>query len=275
MGAAIRAASLTLNGGGTKSLPAMQRHGMRLDGSSQQRRVRDREPLVYGSLDLRRAFDAHVEGCRMNAALKRPVMHALVQFPTNISINEKNEQLMLSLAVQFINETHGGDAVFAARLDRDEVGQHTVDVFYSPKYEKRTASKGAEMWISTTKHGKALCERHRAEIERRHGGKFLTGPRQVGIALQAEWYAFLRSKNMKLEDRREKDHSRPDRLEPEAYKVRAEIGNLRRQVKALIDENKTLKTGQKVLRSMIDRLRPKPQENEPDPDPEGSGFRFK
>jgi len=208
----------------------------------------------------------------MNAALKRPAMHALVQFPNNIPINEKNERVMLKLAVQFINQTHGGDAVFAARLDRDEAGQHTVDVFYSPKYEKKTASKGSETWISTTKHGKALCEAHRAEIERRHGGKFLTGPRQVGIALQAEWYAFLRSKNLKLEDRREKDHSRPDRLEPEEYKVQAEMGNLRRQVRALLDENKTLKTGQAVLRRMVEKFRPKPPTTD-EPEPDNPRFR--
>lgn len=74
----------------------------------------------------------------MNAGLKRPAMHAIIQFPPQIRISEANERKMLQLAVQFINKTHGGDAVFAARLDRDEDGRHTVDVFYSPKYVKET-----------------------------------------------------------------------------------------------------------------------------------------
>ena len=272
MHASIRVNSLTLSGKGHKTLPGMQAHGMRLDGSSKRRKVRNVEPLVYGSLDLQTAYSDHVKGCRMNAGLKRPAMHAIIQFPPQIRISEANERKMLQLAVQFINKTHGGDAVFAARLDRDEDGRHTVDVFYSPKYVKET-KKGSEMWISTTKHGKELCERHRGEIERRHGGTFSTSPRQVGIALQAELYDFLRSKNLRLADRKEKDNSRPDRLEPEEYKTQAEIRNLRGQVKALLDENKVLKTGQKVLRNMVEKFRPKTQPKTDETERDNSRFR--
>lgn len=261
MGASIRAASLTLGGAGQKTLAAMQLHGMRNDGTSRKRRVRDQEPLVYGSLDLQTAFKSHIEGCRMNSSLKRPVMHALVQFPTSIPINEKNEMVMLNLAVKFINQHHGGDAVFAARLDRDEDGRHTVDVFYCPKYLKKTKQHGEELWISNSKHGKELCERHRAEIERRHGGKFLTGPRQVGIALQAEFYNFLRSKNLELKDRVEKENSRPDRLEPEDYKIKAEMKNLRSQIHSLMEENKMLKIGQAALRKIINRFKSTSENN--------------
>jgi len=268
MKASIRVASLTLGGAGQKTLAAMQAHGMRNDGTSQKRKVRETEPLVYGSLDLQTAFKSHIEGCRMNSSLKRPVMHALVQFPTSIPINEKNEKAMLQLAVKFINEHHGGDAVFAARLDRDESGRHTVDVFYAPKYIKKTKLHGEELWISNSKHGKMLCERHREEIERRHGGVFTTGPRQVGIALQAELYNFLRSKKLNLEDRHEKDHSSPDRLEPETFKVLAENKRLRHENKKLYEENTLLKMGQAMLRRMINRFKSNAEKNLSLEDPE-------
>lgn len=223
MKASIRINSLSLSGSGSKSLGAMEAHGKRQDRTSQTRRVRDREALVYGSLDLRKSYDEHVSGCRMNKGLKRPVMHAVVQFPTQLNATEDNQKRMLAYAIQFINETHGGDAVFSARLDRDEAGQHTVDVFYSPKYQKTTKTHGEETWISTTKHGKELCEKHRAEIERRHDGQFLKGPRQVGIAMQSELHAFLTKKNLKLSAKNDKDHGRADRVEPEIYKAQQRL----------------------------------------------------
>lgn len=217
MKTSVRIASLTLGGSGPKSLGSMSAHGMRLDGTSRRRRVRDVDPLVHGGLDLRALYDAHVAGCRMNRGLKRPVMHALVQFPPELPITPENEQKMLRHAVAFIDQTHGGKAVFAARLDRDEAGRHSVDVFYAPKYEKRTKARGVETWVSTTKHGKELCGRHRTEIERRHGGSFSTGPRQVGIAMQAELHRYLTDVGLRLEARTEKPNSAPDRLEPEAF----------------------------------------------------------
>lgn len=218
MKASIRIHSLTLSGSGQKSLSSMEKHGLREDKTSQARRLRDAEPLVHGGLHLRELFDEHTDGCRRNKGLKRPAMHAIVQFPKELPITPENEQKMLSTAVDFIDSTHGGQAVFAARLDRDEQGRHTVDVFYSPKYTKTTKSKGDEVWISTSRHGKELCQKHRSEIERRHNSKFSTGPRQVGIAMQAELHDYLSKKGLKLEQRTEKKNSVPDRLEPEAFK---------------------------------------------------------
>lgn len=215
MKAAVRIHSLTLNGSGPKSLPLMEKHGKRLDGTSKARKVRDMSPLVYGSLNLREAYDRHVAGARMNKGLKRPVLHALVQFPREIRVTPQNEQKMLQMAINFINSSHGGRAVFAARLDRDETGRHTVDVFFAPRYQKSTKTHGNQDWISTSKHGKDLCHKHRDEIERRCGS-FNTRPRAVGMALQAEFHDYLRRMGLKLEDRTEKAILAPDRLEPEA-----------------------------------------------------------
>jgi hypothetical protein len=223
MKASIRANSLTLGGTGDKSLGAMEKHGKRQDRTSQERRVSDKSPLVYGGLNLRELFDKHVEGAKMNKGLKRPAMHAVVQFPKEIKVTPQVEKKMLQMAVRFINETHGGDAVFAARLDRDEAGKHNVDVFYAPKYEKITKAHGTETWISNSKHGKELCAKHREEIVTRHReGKFTTGPRQVGIALQEELHLFFRRYGVELEPRKKKDRPGPDRISPEAYKVRQE-----------------------------------------------------
>ena len=192
---------------------------MREDKSSRRRRVRDVPPLVHGTLDLRTSFDAHVEGCRMNAGLKRPAMHAIVQFPPQLGVKLEARAQMLRLAVAFINETHGGNAVFAARLDQDEAGLATVDVFYSPKYLKE-GKRRSELWISTSKHGKEIAEKHRDEIERRNKGQFSTAPRHIGIAMQAELYGYLGKHGLKLEARAEKAAYEPDRLEPEVGKAR-------------------------------------------------------
>ena len=220
MKAAYRAKSLSLS-----QFAAAEKHGKRQDQTSQSRRVRDREPLVFGSLDLRAAYDAHVKDCRMNSALKKPVLHALIQFPIQLEITDENEEIMLEAAIAFVNLTHGGDAVFSARLDRDEAGRHTVDVFFSPKYEKITKSKGAETWISTTRHGKELALKHQDEIKRRSedakkSPKAITSPRAVGIAMQAELANFFEMAEVKLEPRREKASSAPDRVDPETFKAR-------------------------------------------------------
>ena len=224
MTAMIRANSLTLGGLGPKSFSSMEKHGKRLDGSSQRRRIREAEPLVYGSLDLRDAYNRHMTGVRTNRSLKRPIMHAIIKFPLDLHINSTSEQRMLDHAVRFINQTHGGKAVFAGRLDRDEQGQHIVDVFYAPKYEKLTKNRQGKQvrtwWMSTTKHCKELCTKHRSEIENRNDQKkFTTGPRQIGIALQAELYAYLKAAGLDLTPRKPKNGPRPDRQEIEAYKA--------------------------------------------------------
>jgi hypothetical protein len=220
----IRVNSLTLGGLGSKSLSSMEKHGKRKDKTSKLRCVREAEPLTYGTLDLREAYDRHIKGVRKNTGLKRPVLHAVIKFPIEIKLTARTERAMLATAVDFINTTHGGRAVFAARLDRDEEGQHVVDVFYAPKYEKVTKTrKGEEVrtwWMSTTKHGKDLCEKHREEIKSRNDErKFTTGPRQVGIALQSELYDYLGKKGLTLTPKTPKNDPRPDRQETEAYKA--------------------------------------------------------
>ena len=259
MKCSIRIKSLSLGGTPDSSLAGQEKHGMRLDGTSQARRTSITEPLVWGSLELRDAFEQHTEGARQNKALKRPVLHALCQFPPEIMINEKTEKMMLALAVEFIQRTHGGNAAFAARLDRDEAGKHTVDVFFAPRYEKKTKTK-TETWISTSKHGKELCHKHRGEIERRHGGKFITGPRQVGMAFQTEFRDFLIEKGLKIEEKMEKKEMSPDRLSPEQFarkKAEANESVAQAKLRGLDEEKKALELKIKVLQKIVKDARDK------------------
>lgn len=223
-----------INAGG---LLAQERHGKRLDGSSQRRRVRDDEPHVYKTLDLCDAYERHMHGVKQNTGATKPILHFIVRFPPELledgmtkgwsgMSRAERQGRMLRQAVAFINETHGGRAVFAARIDRDEEGETICDVFAAPVYEKRTKrtrpDEAGAMWASATKFGRDLAEKHQDEIRRRHPEAkpgLLTGPRQVGIALQTEFAEFFERENgVPLAPKKEKAERRSDRVEVEAWR---------------------------------------------------------
>lgn len=223
--AMARVNALTLGGTGMRSLPAMEKHGKRLDASSRSRRTSRRRPIVHGTLDLRDAFDRHVAGAQMNAALKKPVLHMLMRFPEaclaegpdtpgpfrGLSERER-KKLMLRQAVAFADRCYGGQAVFAGRIDRDEAGELIADVFICPRYEKVTKTGKRSDWVSTTKHGKELVEKHRAAIQTRmrKAKSDLSDPRAVGIAIQEELRDFHREVNGIEVEREPKIGRRPD-----------------------------------------------------------------
>ncbi|CAM4166827.1 hypothetical protein [Paracoccus yeei] len=229
----VRCAAINLGG-----LAAQERHGKRLDGSSQRRRIRDDRPHVYRTLDLCDAYERHMQGVKQNAGATKPILHFIVRFPPELLAGDdvpepyrgksraERQGMMLRQAVLFINETHGGDAVFAARIDRDEEGETIADVFAVPRYEKRTKrtkpdERGA-IWASATKFGRDLAEKRQDEIRRRHPDAkpgLLTGPRQVGIALQSEFAEFFERENgIPLSPKQEKAERRSDRVEVEAWR---------------------------------------------------------
>lgn len=261
MKAAVRCTSLTLGGSGANTLVAQERHGKRLDLTSQKRQIRQAKPLLYRSLDLRAEYDQHMEGVKQNAGCKRPVLHFIVKFPAELLEDgaagpydqrpDRNarKKLMGRQAVDFINRTHGGSAVFAARVDRDEAGEAVVDVFAAPRYTK-TTKRGEATWSSPTKFGKELALKHQDEIRRRHpkATGTLTGPRHVGIALQAEFAAYFEEVNgTALTPRTPKDDPRPDRLETEAFKAVAEA-------QAAVDhERRTLEGERRMVEEKIGR----------------------
>jgi vacuolar-type H+-ATPase subunit H len=228
----------------TSGLSAMQNHELRLDYSGDKRSVRKGEdgkaipPLIWSLTggDLEADYAAHVKGARRNKGAGKDCLHSFIQFPTDLPITPENEERMLKEAVDFINLTHGGNAVFRARLDRDEMGQHGVDVFLAPKYSK-TTKRGSETWVSLSKFGKELAVMRFGEkqVEKKNeetnkfepvfdenGAPVMADCNSAyyqGQALQDEWFEYLRD-FMKLDwvQRGEKKLGRDkDRLEPEEY----------------------------------------------------------
>ena len=195
-------------------LRKMEKHGLRQDFTGRMRRIREVDPLVYRKLDgedLVANYEAHVAGAKRNKGADALALHAFVQFPTDIAVDPDSEQMMLTEAVRFVNKLNGGDAVFFARLDRDEAGQHGVDVFFAPRYEKITKTgRSSGDWISLTRFSKDLAER-------RYGN---SGLRWQGRALQDEWHEHLvQAVGPWVQRGRKKLTIDPDRLEPEVYKV--------------------------------------------------------
>lgn len=244
----FRANSLT-----ESDLAAMENHELRLDQAGARRSVRklpDGEPippLIYdpystgrGKKCLVNAHAKHIEGARINKGASKVARHAFLQFPTDLEITPETEQMMLDQAVAFVNETHGGRAVFRGRLDRDEEGRHGVDVFFAPRYSKKT-KRGSQDWISLTKFGKerAVDRFGQKELKRKNkDGEFEPvtddddNPVMVdcdskyyqGQAFQDLWFEHLRDQvGLDWVERGQKKIGRDaDRVEVEEYKLREE-----------------------------------------------------
>lgn len=206
-----------------EQLAMMEKHGKREDALGQKRRVRDVPPLVHGSLDLVQAYEAHVEGAKRSARSQAVALHGFLQWPKNLELTPENKQWMLTKSVEFINNLHGGQAVFAARLDCDEEGEHGVDVFFAPLYDKVT-KRGVDRWVSLTKFGKALAIS-------RHGRDDL---HLQGRALQDEWLEHLREEaGLEWAERGEpKKGHHSDWLTPELYKLKKEQAAVQEMVAA-------------------------------------------
>jgi hypothetical protein len=212
-------------------LANMERHGKREDESGQRRRVRETAPLVYGSLDIRDACAAHLDGVQRSRGAKTECLHALVQYPTKLidGADEEKQQWMLDHAVAFVNDYHGGDAVFAARLDRDEKGRHSVDVFAMPRYDYaykdgRTVKKASvskfskeharERFHKLDKAGKPILDKKGQKIPR-------DDRRAQGSALQDAWFEYMRDQmGLDVLPPERKKATAKDRVEPEVYGLR-------------------------------------------------------
>lgn len=225
----VRCKSLT-----PEKLRAQEAHGKRLDRSSQRRRIRDSAPIVGGGLDLVDLLNTHTEGTKQNKGARNVALHFIIKYPPEIFGDEaptpfqgltkrERQKEMARQASRFIQDTHGGQAVFAVRVDTDEAGEWLVDVFACPKYEK-TTKNGGTMWISLTKFGKDLARKHQDEVRRRspdyEGSGAITSPRAIGMSLQTEFaHFFERVNGVKPTAKVEKTNPSPDRLEVEAWRL--------------------------------------------------------
>jgi hypothetical protein len=206
-------------------LTKMEAHGKREDESSQRRRVRAAEPLVVGGLDLRDLRAEWMGGVKQQG--NTAALHALVQYPTSLIDGTARDQqaTMLKHAVHFMNEFHGGDAVFAARLDRDEKGRHTVDVFMMPRHDFRYKDGRIQKRAAVSKHTKA-------EAQRRYGKQ---DRRAQGSALQDAWFEYMRDE-MRLDvlPPEKKKATAKDRLEPEELALRKDRRKLKNNAGKLL-----------------------------------------
>lgn len=253
---AMRIARLKVGGWGNKTLGAAELHGKREDATSKSRRVNDKKPLLVGGLDLQDLFAQHAGDARMDKRIKAPVLHMIFQWPKSLEVTEPNQAVMLEVAREFSNRVLGGQAVFAGRLDRDEKGEHCVDIFAAPIVTKVSAKGVESRWIQTSTHLKALTEKHREEIVRRHPTiKDITNPRCQGIAIQSEWINHLRDLGYEIEAKTEKTHGKPDRLSPEEFAIKAREKALEEELVALKGREQGLEAREAVVSELEELLK--------------------
>lgn len=241
-----------------------QRHEERKDKLGAARSVSRIAPLIWSRADdgiaeitvpdgwepgewdstLLSDFDRHVKDARYDKralASGKVAAHAFLQFPTALKLDDDTEKMMLARAVKFVNQMHGKDAVFHARLDRDEHGKHGVDVFFAPKFEKTTGRKKdkTETWVSLRKF----------EKEKAKALGLDDGPRSRGRMFQDQWFEFLKSPHgMWLtwaERGKEKLSPAPDRLEPEVFKLTKDREKLAAEKAVLSAEKVRFQSDQK------------------------------
>lgn len=128
---AVRVQQLKLS-----DLTMAEKHGKRLDATSRARRISRDAPLTTTGLDLRKLHRHHLDKVYVPKA-KSKAMHVIIQFPKDL-VDGEAAALMLRHARAFVEDVFGPDSIFADRVDRDERGQHIVDVFVAPKYTKIT-----------------------------------------------------------------------------------------------------------------------------------------
>lgn len=190
-----------------------QRHGKREDASGARRSVKEAGPLVFGGLDIVERCEAHRKGRKQQGNTK--AMHALLQFPADLIPDSPEAQKRMTIrAVDFVNQFYGGDAVFAARYDRDEKGTHKVDVFFLPRWEFKYKD-------GRTQKRCGLGQYAKKEAKARFGK---TDRRACGSALQDAFFEYLRD-DMKIAGvmpPERKEATVADRLEPEAYALKKE-----------------------------------------------------
>ena len=197
-------------------LRSSEKHGRRLDESSQARKVRD-EPSIAWSPHPGDAFALvdrladHVAGAHVPASATK-ALHLVVKLPDSVPVASMTDAARaMALAVEFAQETFGGAAVFAARIDRDERSLNVVDLFLAPRYLKVTkrASKPA---VAMTRHLKMLAEKHGREAD---GGGARGTMIAQGRALQDELAAWLTARGFEAVRGQPKDTPGRDWESPE------------------------------------------------------------
>lgn len=186
---AVRIEPLKMN-----DLARAEKHGKRLDDSSQSRAIYpDKPPRTTTGLDLKNLYLAHVDGIYMPKNNTK-ALHVIVQFPTDL-VDGEDANYMLKHARGFAEKVFGSRAVFADRVDRDERGRHIVDLFVTPIYTKKTKHSEKDA-VGLSVHTKALANKHYPPAKRpkKKDGK----PRDINVydigrALQDELIEYFQN----------------------------------------------------------------------------------
>ena len=157
---AIRVQRLSLVG-----LVAAEAHGNRKDTRGKARAIYpEAAPITTTGLEITSLFEEHVEGA-FRPSSSKICLHLIAQFPVDLvpadkdgRVSDDQARWMLEQAREFAKDVFGPSAVFADRIDRDECGQHVVDLFIAPKYEKKGRS-GTKTAVSISRHLKELAFR--------------------------------------------------------------------------------------------------------------------
>jgi hypothetical protein len=163
-------------------LDKQEKHGKRIDTTSQSRRINEIPPVHTMGLDLRALYARHIDGAFVPKA-KTKVLHVLIQFPKDL-VDLDDAEGLLHHARALGERIWGYDAIFADRYDRDERSKGVVDLFVAPKYFKTTRTDPVgRLAVSMTRRNKALAKKY---------GRDPNKVWDVGKSLQDELYAYLR-----------------------------------------------------------------------------------
>ena len=236
------------------SLPELrgaEKHGRRLDSMAKKAKVRDDPSLVWAPesatgdpLALSDRLADHVADHFVPKG-RAKALHMIVKLPASVPVATVEEaEAAMRMTIDWAQGAFGGDAVFAARMDRDERTLNVVDLFLAPRYEKVTkrASKPA---ISQTRHTKLLADRHGRKA-RKDSAK---GSMQAqGSALQDDLTDFLTGRGFEAIRGTEKETDGDDwrnsdllRREHEVTKAELQLQESRRAVAMFVEETKIVR----------------------------------
>lgn len=200
-------------------------HGRRLDDVAASRKVRDAESLTWvpdgvtgDPLALVDRLEEHVAGAFRPKGGTTIAQHMIVKMPDSIPTETESEAYAaMVIAVHFAQETFGGQAVFAARIDRDEKSTNNVDLFLAPIYDKsdKKAPGGSKKAVSMTRHLKLLAEKYGFDVKGARSAK--ESKQSQGKALQDAFADYLVHHGFKALRGKPKTTKGSDRVSPEIY----------------------------------------------------------
>ncbi|MCH2486751.1 MAG: hypothetical protein MK010_03275 [Erythrobacter sp.] len=225
-------------------LRAAEVHGRRLDRAAAVRQVREAASLTWvpdgitgDPLALVERLEEHVAGAFRPKGGTTIAQHMIVKMPDSIPTEtESDAYFAMLVAVGFAQEAFGGQAVFAARIDRDEKSTNNVDLFLAPIYDKndKKAPGGSKKAVSMTRHLKLLAEEHGFDVKGARSAK--ASKQSQGKALQTAFADYLVHHGFRALRGKPKTASGSDWDSPEVYGAKRDREAAEKGLQLLQDE---------------------------------------